>query len=44
MGDSNDSCKREVCSDTGLPQDIRKISNILTYHVKELEQKEQKKA
>ena len=29
--------KQEVYSDTGLPQETRKISNNLTYHLKELE-------
>ena len=32
--------RREVHSDTGLPQKKRKISNNLTYHLKELEKEE----
>ena len=35
--------KREVHSDTGLPQKTRKISKNLTYHLKELEKAEQTK-
>ena len=32
--------KREVHSDTVLPQETRKISNNLTYHLKQLEKEE----
>ena len=35
--------KKEFWRDTGLPQETRKISNNLTYHLKELEKKEQRK-
>ena len=35
--------KREVWRDTDLPQETRKISNSLTYHLKELEKEEQRK-
>lgn len=38
MGCSKSRSKREVYSDTGLPQEIRKTSNNLTFHVKELEE------
>ena len=38
MGCSKSSSKREVYSNTGLPQKTRKISNKnLTYHLKEFE-------
>ena len=40
MRGSKSSPKREVHSNTGLPQDTRKISNNLTYHLKELEEEE----
>ena len=33
--------KREAYSDTGIPQETRKISNNLTYHQKRLEKEEQ---
>ena len=33
MGWSKSSSNREVNSNTGLPQEIRKISNSLTYHL-----------
>lgn len=36
MGCSKSGSKREVYSNTGLPQEPRKISNNLTYHLKEL--------
>lgn len=32
--------KREVYSNTGLPQETRKISNNLTLHLKELEKEQ----
>ena len=35
--------KREVYSNTGLPQETRKISNTLTLHLEELEKEEQTK-
>ena len=35
--------KREVHSDAGLPQEIRKISNNLIYQLKELEEEEERK-
>ena len=43
MGCSKSSSKREVYSNTSLPQETRKISNNLTLHLKELEKEEQKK-
>ena len=43
MGCSKSSSKREVYSDTGLPQETRKTSNNLTLHLKELEKEEQTK-
>ena len=44
MGPSKSSFKRKVYSDTGLLQEIRKISNNnLTYHLKDLEKEEQMK-
>ena len=43
MGHSKSSSKREVCSNTILPQEIRKTSNrCLTLHLKQLEKEEQK--
>ena len=36
MGCNKSSSKREVYSHTGLPQEIRKISNNLIFHLKEL--------
>ena len=42
MGCSKSSSKREVYSDTSLPQGTR-ISNNLTLHLKELEKEEQTK-
>ena len=41
-GMQQNSSKREVHSDMGLPQEIRKISNNLTYHLKELEKEQTK--
>ena len=41
MGLRKSSPKREVYSDTGPHQETRKISNNLTYHLKELEKEEQ---
>ena len=39
----NKSCfKKEVHSDTDLPQETRKISNNLTYHLKLLEKEQTK--
>ena len=43
MGCSKSSPKKEIHSDIGLPQEIRKISTNLTYHLKELEKEEQKR-
>ena len=44
MGHSKSSSKREVYSNTILPQERRKISsNHLTLHLKELEKEEQTK-
>ena len=43
MGCSKSNSKRLVYSNTILPQEIRKISNNLTLHVKELEKEEQTK-
>ena len=40
-GCSKSNSKREVYSNTGLPQEIRKTSNNLTSHLKELEKEEQ---
>ena len=40
---SKTNSKREVYSDTSLPQEIRKISNNLTLHLKQLEKEEQTK-
>ena len=37
MGYSKSSSKKEVYSNTSLPQETRKISNNLTLHLKELE-------
>ena len=44
MGHSKSSSKREVYSNTILPQETRKISNNLTLHVKQLEKEEQIKS
>ena len=41
IGSSKSSSKREVYSNTGLPQETRKISSNLSYHLKELEKEEQ---
>ena len=43
MGCSKSSSKREVHSNTDIPQEIRKITNNLIYHKKELEKKVQTK-
>ena len=40
-GCSKNSSRREVHGDTGLIQETRKISNNLTYQLKELEKEEQ---
>ena len=37
---SKSSSKREVYSYTELPQETRKITSSLTYHIKELEKEE----
>ena len=42
MGCSKSSSKREVYSNTGLPQETRKISNHLILHLKELEKEKTK--
>ena len=41
MGCSKSSSKREVYSNTILPQETRNISNNLTLHLKQLEKEEQ---
>ena len=41
MGCSKSSSKREVDSNTILPQETRKVSNNLTLHLKQLEKEEQ---
>ena len=38
VGHSSNSHKREFCSNAGIPQETKKILNITTYHLKELEQ------
>ena len=43
MGCSKSSCKREVYSNTILPQETRKTSNKLTLHLKQLEKEKQTK-
>ena len=43
MGCSKSSSKREICSNTILPQETRKISNNLTLHLKQVEKEERKK-
>ena len=43
MGCSKSSSKREVYSNTSLPQETRKISKNLTLHLKQLEKEEQTK-
>ena len=43
MGHSKSSSKREVYSNTSLPQETRKISNNLTLCLKQLEKEEQTK-
>ena len=42
MGCSKSNTKREVYSNTILPQETRKISNNLSLHLKQLEKEEQK--
>ena len=42
MGCNKSSGKREVYSNTSLPQEIREISNNLTLHLKQLEKEEPK--
>ena len=42
MGCSKNSSKREVDSNTILPQETRNISNNLTLHLKQLEKEEHK--
>ena len=44
MGCTKSSTKREVYSNTILPQERRKISNNLTLHLKQLEKEEHKKS
>lgn len=39
MGCSKSNPKRKVHSDISLPQEMRKISNNLTYHLKELKRR-----
>ena len=41
MGYSKSSSKREVYSNTILPQETRKTSNNLTFHLKQLEKEEE---
>ena len=41
MGCSKSNLKRKAYSDTGLPQETRKILNNLIYHLNELEQGEE---
>ena len=41
MGWSKSSSKREVYSNTILPQETRKTSNNLTFHLKQLEKEEE---
>ena len=41
MGCNKSSSKREVYSNKILPQETRKISNNLTFHLKELEKEQQ---
>ena len=43
MGCNKNSAKREVQSDTGLPQKTRKISNNQTYQLRGLEKEEKTK-
>ena len=40
VGHSKSRSKREVYSDTLLPQETRKVSNKLTLHLKKLEKEE----
>ena len=43
MGCNKSSSKRDVYSNTILPQETQNISNYLSLHVKQLEKEEQKK-
>ena len=43
MGCSKSSCKREVYSNTILPQETRETSNKLTLHLKQLEKEKTNK-
>ena len=43
MGDRKGSSMKEIYDNTGLPKEIRKISNNLFLHLKELEKEEQTK-
>ena len=42
MGFSKSSAKREIHSNTSLPQETRETSNKLTLHLKQLEKEEMK--
>lgn len=42
LGHTKSSSKSKVYSNTGLPQESRKISNNLTSHLKKLEKEEQR--
>ena len=42
MGFSKSSAKREIHSNTSLPQETRETSNKLTLHLKQLEKEEKK--
>ena len=42
IGCSKSSSKREVYSNTILPQETRKMSDNLTWHIKQLEKEQQK--
>ena len=44
IGDSKSSSESDTYSNIGLPQEIRKISNNLTYHLKKLEEESPKSA
>ena len=44
MGCNKNSSKRKVHSYTGFPKEVRKVSNNLTYHLKDLEKEEHTKA
>ena len=41
---AKNSSKREVYSNSGLPQETRKITKRLSFHLKELEKEEQNKS